>query len=283
MLPSLDAAQPTIHALHTVARLLGALCLLVFEHQPNYLELGLAITPNGLSTDLMPAGGKITLDFAELALIYQPASGASEQIKITGKSQITLLEAILQTVYRRELGGLLGDAQPTAMDAMFTAVAAFTNRIKPKPAELTDTVSLHFDTQHASDYAQALYSIFTGVSRFRARLNGSMSPVVVWPEHFDLSFLWFASDPDEQHPHLNFGFAPYSTGIDQPYLYAYAYPYPDHFDPPSLPSGAMWNTAGWTGVVVPYSEIARQAAPEIFVEQTCLDIFRTLQPLLPRQ
>src|SRR5690606_10995646 len=47
MQSNLETAQPTIHALHTAARLLGAVRLLVHERQPNFLELGLKVTPDG--------------------------------------------------------------------------------------------------------------------------------------------------------------------------------------------------------------------------------------------
>src|SRR5664279_5559123 len=248
MLPALENASPTIHSLHTVASLLGAVRLLVFERQPNYLELGLKITPQGLSTDLLPAGGEVTLDFRQVALVYTPAAGVAVILPISGQAQAALLETLLKTIYVDELAQTIPHAaSETYTDSVFKAVEGFVNRIKPKHDHYSDQTPLQFNAQAARDYATTLYSIFTGVARFRARLNGSLTPVVVWPEHFDLSFLWFAAQPDEQHPHLNFGFAPYSAGIDEPYLYAYAYPYPAQYEAPRLPQGARWNTAGWTG------------------------------------
>ncbi len=281
MLPGLNDAQPTLHNLHSAARLLGALRLLVHERQPNYLELGLKIEPEGLSTDVLPAGGEVTLDFRQLALVYRPTAGGATTLPISGQSQAALLESLLATIHASELATIVPHkAGESYTDAMFRAADGFVNRIKPKRDDLSGETPLQFDAGAARDYADALYGIFTGVARFRARLNGSMSPVVVWPEHFDLSFLWFAAEPDEQHPHLNFGFAPYSAGIDYPYLYAYAYPYPAHYAAPKLPPGARWNTDGWTGVVLPYAEIARQADAEGSVEAACTAIFKSLRALL---
>lgn len=281
MLSNLDNAHPTMQNLHTAARLLGAVRLLVFERRANYLELGLKITPDGLSTDMLPSGGEVTLDFRRLALVYQPADGDAATLSISGRSQAVLLESLLAAIHARELAGIVPDpAGVSYTAAMFSAVEGFVNRIKPKRDDLSDTMPLQFDAQAARDYADALYAIFTGVARFRARLDGSQSPVVVWPEHFDLSFLWFAAEPDEHHPHLNFGFAPYSAGIDYPYLYAYAYPYPAQYDPPALPAGARWHTEGWTGVVLPYDEIAQRQNSELYVEASCEAIYRALRPLL---
>lgn len=279
MLPQFD--QPTLESLHTAARLLGAVRLLVFERQPNFLELGLKITPDGLSTDRLPEGGEVTLDFRRLALVYQPGNGGEVLLPISGESQAGLLEMLLRTIHPRELAEIapLSDGI-SYTEAMFQAAERVVNRLKPKRDHLSGTQPLTFDAGSACSYADALYAIFTGVARFRARLDGAQSPVVVWPEHFDLSFLWFAGVPDEHRPHLNFGFAPFSAGIDEPYLYAYAYPYPSAYSPPSLPDGARWHTRGWTGVVLPYSEIAKQATPEAFVEASCIAINRALRPLL---
>ena len=281
MLASLDNARPTLHNLHTAARLLGTIRLLLFGRQQNFLELGLKIKPEGLSTDLLPTGSEVTLDFCELAFIYQSATGAAIRISIIGETQASLLETLLKTIYPNELASTIPhDANESYTDSVFKAVESFVNRIKPKQSELSESSPLSFDAQAACAYANSLYSIFTGLARFHARLNGSLTPAVVWPEHFDLSFLWFTGQPDEQHPHLNFGFSPFSAGIDHPYLYAYAYPYPAQFDVPKLPEGAHWNSAGWIGVVLPYTEIAQQTDPVQYVETASITIFRSLCALL---
>ena len=39
---------------------------------------------------------------------------------------------------------------------------------------------------------------------------GPQTPIVVWPEHFDLSTLWFpTNDRSDEAPVMNFGFAPF--------------------------------------------------------------------------
>ena len=101
--------------------------------------------------------------------------------------------------------------------------------------------------------------------------------MVVWPGHFDLSFLWFATDnATEKGPHLNFGFAPFSDGLPRPYLYSYAWPLPAGFSASSLPPMAYWHTIGWTGVVVPYDELVKVADPEAVIEETFTEIYKTL-------
>jgi hypothetical protein len=212
--------------------------------------------------------------------MYQPASGAEVKISLEGESQAQLLEMTLKAIHANELGTIVPYSGGSHTDTVFAAAEGLVNHLKPRREHVSDTTALHFEAQPAHNYADALYRAFTSIARFRARLNGSMTPIVVWPEHFDLSFLWFATESDEHHPHLNFGFAPYSNGINYPYLYSYAYPYPAQYETPKLPEGARWNTEGWTGVVLPYSEIARQNNPEATIEASCTAIFKALRPLL---
>jgi hypothetical protein len=151
----------------------------------------------------------------------------------------------------------------------------------PTREDLTSQQPLRIDPVQSADYAQALYRIFTAAARFRAGLVGSMTPIVVWPEHFDLSFLWFATDvADDQHPHMNFGFAPFADDIDRPYLYTYAYPMPDDFEQLSPPNGAGWHTAGWQGAIFPYDALAAENDPEARVEAFYSESYRALAPSL---
>ena len=149
-------------------------------------------------------------------------------------------------------------------------------------AALSHEDKLRYDIQLGKDYADALYTVFTGIARFRARLDGHLSPVVVWPEHFDLSTLWFKEgDMDEHKAHINFGFAPYTPNqFERPYLYAYAYPYPHNFEAPAAPAPAFWNREGWRGIVIHYDDIAEQEDAAQFVENICQKIFSVLQDVL---
>ena len=137
------------------------------------------------------------------------------------------------------------------------------------------------DPQVSGQYMDALYRIFTAVARFRARLTGPMTPIVVWPEHFDLSFLWFATDKaTDEFPHMNFGFAPFDAETERPYLYAYAYPMPDAFERLPLPARARWHTSGWRGALVPYDALTAVEHPEAEIEAIGAAIYGVLSPTL---
>ncbi|MBC7871570.1 MAG: hypothetical protein H7Y09_12080 [Chitinophagaceae bacterium] len=253
-LPALTHWDATIHSLHRAAQILGALRLAWVKQQPNYLELSLDITPDGLSTDVLPNGGEVILHFSKAALIYRKDAKTSLEIPLAGHSQATLLEALLEAIQLAE-PLLPNSADKSLTENLLAAMAATGHPLIEGHNQVTDTTLLEVDLSIATDYAQALYTVFTAAARFKARLSGFVTPIVVWPEHFDLSFLWFATkETNEQAPHLNFGFAPFSAGIERPYFYAYAWPLPANFTVPELPQPAYWHTTGWTGVVVPYDD-----------------------------
>ncbi len=282
LLPSLTNWEKTAHSLHQATQLLGAIRMFLFEPMPNFLELPMQIKSYGLSTGLLPGGGEIRLDFQQIALIYQPASGDSTAILLAGHSQASLFEALLSvlTAGGQVLVPKTAD-HPSFVDAFYAALVARGHQLIPPRAELTRDTPLEVVPQLAADYAQVLHRIFTATARFRARLVGPMTPIVVWSEHFDLSFLWFATaQATERNPHMNFGFAPYSEGLPRPYLYSYAYPLPSGLGAPNLPSPARWHTAGWTGVVVPYDELVTLNDPEAVIEETFGEIYKVLSSIL---
>jgi hypothetical protein len=280
-LPRLENWTETSFGLHRGALLLGALQRLTQPPQPAYLELGLQVVTNGLAAGSMPAGGRVALDFSAGSLVYAPAAGAEVSFPLNGSTQAQVFAGLFGVLSQGELSGLLPDGLDLA-GRLSAGIAARGQRYRPpSPTSLWDETRIKLDAQTSHAYLDVLQLVFTAIARFRARLAGMQSPLVVWPEHFDLSTLWFqGSSIDESQPHLNFGFAPFSDGLPDPYLYAYAYPYPQHYEPPALPSGARWHTQGWTGVVLPYNVIAAQSDPADFVEEACQAIYSSLLALL---
>ncbi len=280
-LPKLEHWTETSFGLHRGVLLLGALQRLTQPPQPAYLELGLQVVNNGLAAGALPAGGRVALDLNAGSLVYAPASGAEVSFPLNGSTQAQVFAGLFGVLSQVELSGLLPD-RPGLAERLSAGIAARGERYRPpRPETLWDESRIKLDAQTAHAYLEVLQLVFTAIARFRARLAGMQSPLVVWPEHFDLSTLWFqGSSIDESQPHLNFGFAPFSDGLPDPYLYAYAYPYPQRYDPPALPPGARWHTQGWNGVVLPYEAIAAQSDPAVFVEEACQAIYAGLLTLL---
>jgi Family of unknown function (DUF5996) len=282
-LPSLANWEHSSHGLHTAAQLLGAIRQLVNSHQDNYLELAIRIERNGLSTDMLPGGGVVLLDFERAALVFTPQTGAAIDIPLTGQSQASLLEALLLTIDKHGQALVKPAQGQSYTQAFLAALAARDPAFEPKPGELVGEVPLAIDPSVCADYGRALYRIFTATARFRARLAGPQTPIVIWPEHFDLSTLWFpTNDRSEAAPVMNFGFAPFDGNTERPYLYAYAYPMPEGFEQLRLPTPARWHTEGWKGLFVAYDDLARADDPEALVESLFEAVYMLLAPTLTR-
>lgn len=270
---------------HKAAYILGLIRLLYFEHVPNYLEMAMKILPEGLSTDRLPSGSEVRLNFKTGHVAYHTPQGEMVSFSLADHSQKTLVEALLLAMHDYELQNWLsGGSKGTLLDSVYAHADEIGKKLYIPQHDVSDEQPLTFDLQDAADYADVVYRIFTGVARFKARLVGNMTPVVVWPEHFDLSTLWFATEkPDEYSPHINFGFAPYTenvAGLERPYFYAYAYPLPEGYTPPQLPAPARWESKAYRGMYLAYDDVRYQADLEGYVEDLCSQTFNALKTLL---
>lgn len=254
--------KATITALQQAAQVIGRVQSALNPKRRNYLHLSLNVQPYGLDSQPLPNYVCLRVDFRRRALVYL-RNGEMRQYPLADQTQASLMDAIAAQLHR--------DGQTT-------------------PVVLADakTDMLDVDEKAAAAYADAQYAAFTGIARFRARLEGHFTPVVVWPHHMDVSTLIFGdanADMDDGREHLNFGYAPFTEGqYERPYLYAYAHPvtYPADFRPPALPAPAVWNKEGWQGAALHHADIARQSDPAAFIEQMCLGIYDALLPLISR-
>jgi hypothetical protein len=254
--------------------------MLVLDPVPNYLELSLVVKPEGLSSGMLPGLGEVLLDFQKAAISYRSPTGDLATIALAAHTQASLLEALLGVIDTRIQLPRCNEYS-SRTDALLGGLEARGHPFTPTRDDLAAREILRVDPGLAGDYGAALYRIFTATARFRAHLNGPMTPLVVWPEHFDLSFLWFATDgAHERFPHMNFGFAPFSDDIPRPYLYAYAYPMPPDFEHLPLPPGALWHTDGWQGLVFPYDQLVAASDPEMAVEEVFTAVYHLLSPTL---
>jgi len=281
-LSELNNFMKHIVPIHQVAMLFGPIHNALFDKVDNYLHLPMSIHPTGISSATLPKGGTIFQDFTTGELVYTRGNGDIVRFIIADYTQASLFEALLNALKDDELADFLGDVSNNLAETLVTALQNEESRtVFLKLEEVTATDSLAHDLQIASDYAKLQYAVFTGIARFRARLNGHLTPIVVWPEHFDVSTLWFKDGAmDDSQAHINIGFAPYSPGFELPYFYAYAYPYPDDFEPIDLPSPARWHLEGWRGVVIDYADIATANDTELFIEDMSQKVFDTLMTLL---
>jgi hypothetical protein len=281
MNPNPPTLTLTAHGLHRCAALLDALQRLTQPPLPAYLELGLQVLPQGLSTGALPEGGRVMLDFSAGSLSYIRSEENKFSLPINGRSQSDLFADLFGMLASGELKGVLPPGEDL-FERVSRGITARGGRYpEPRREKLLDTAPIAVSPAESAAYGQVLQAVFTGIARFLARLIERKSPLVVWPHGFDMSSLVCAGvEIDENRPHLNFGFAPFSSGFEFPYLYAYAYPIPDGFAPAGLPEGARWNTEAWTGVLMEYQQIAGQTDIPGSVDAACRAIYRGLRPAI---
>ena len=249
-LPVLDRWDETRDALHRAADVLGRIRKAGVPPQPNALHLALFVTRDGLTTGPLANGAHVDLDFRRGSVRGMAIGSGAFEIPLGEHQPQSLLDA---------LTGQLG-LNALSVDTSAAAV----------PFEL--------DARLASDYADTLNAVYTGLARFRAQLLGTMTPLVVWPHGFDLSGIWFfGHNPDEHSvPHINLGFSPGSEGLPRPYLYAYAWPWPEGAEARVLPPPARWHQANWKGAVADYDDFRAASYAAQTVEELAAAFFEVL-------
>lgn len=257
-LPPLSNFEDTRASLQWAAQVLSAVRKAVTPPLPNALRLSLHVVPQGLTTGALSFGGELLLDFTQQAIIYQQPGEAPISVPLVGSSQAALAGTVLSL--------LEGEGHVIEIDR----------------TSVSNQAPFTIDAQTASDYAAALYRIFTAFARFRARLFGQQSPVVVWPHGFDLSTIWYAGAGADEHndPHINFGFSPGSPGFDRPYFYSYAYPLPEGFYELSLPPLVRPVRDPWKGLAVQYDDLRNSPDPEAQIEGLLTTIIAAVSPLM---
>ena len=286
--PKLHDWQDSSLALQQAVSLVGQIQKALLSPRENFLHLSLHVQPDGVESQTLPFGGRIRVNFRSRELAFVRSNGSALQLPLAEHTQGSLFSALLDALREDELAeffqdepaGSLAEALVAKLQANGSAGASLTLET------VTQGQPLFVNPQTGSDFADVLYGMFTAIARFRARLEGHLTPAILWPHHLDLSTLWFPpSNPgmDDHRAHLSFGFAPFTPGqYPEPYLYAYAYPYPEPFDSPQLPEPAFWHDEGWRGVVVKYEDLLQQSDPLGFIEDILLQLFNVFSPLLDR-
>ena len=232
-LPALDNWESTRDALHQVALVLGAVRVGSTDPLPNDLHFSVDVTARGLTTSALKIGGELQFNFADMTLAYSRDGAQVFSLDIAGHTQKSLLQAVTAGLAARGL------------------------TIEPALKHITHDTRFQFDPALAADYLRVIGGVYTALARFRARLSGYMSSLVVWPHHFDMAFLFFPGDGTDEHsdPQLAFGFAPFSDGLERPYIYAYGWSAAAGYVDIPVEAPAKAITEGYTGLYAAYDDL----------------------------
>lgn len=125
-------------------------------------------------------------------------------------------------------------------------------------------------------YQNAATLIQSGVSA-----EPGAAPMRIWPHHLDIASLITYQGSGEPC-YIGLGMSPGDESYGEPYFYVNPWPYPDPAQSlPALPAGAHWHNHGWTGAVLPATELIKhndqQRAAREFVDAAVANEKKLLQ------
>ncbi len=251
-LPSLLNWETSRDGLHQIALIVGAFRVACSDPRPNDLHFSLDLTDSGFSTSTIRGGGLLEFDLNTLLLRFSRCGASVFTLSARGHSQVSLAQALI-AIFK---------------DSGYS--------ISPSMKHITQEGALEIDATLARDYLVALDRLYTALARFRARLAGYMTPLVLWPHHFDMGFIWFPGGGGDEHadPQIAFGFAPFSEGLDRPYIYAYAWSKATGYieAPVSTPAQAI--KEGYTGLYAAYDDLRQASDFDSVIESILLQFQR---------
>jgi hypothetical protein len=239
--------KDTCDTLHAHTQVLGKLAVALAPPEPQLQHAALRLTARGWETTPLPApdgSGAIVvaLDLGSHEAVAEHSDGRGARVALTPDRPVGSVTRELVAA----VGRLGGDVT-----------------IDPTPQEVTWTVPLDEDDEHATYEPGAVASYFAAATRaalvlaaFRAPYRGRSTPVNAWWGSFDLAVSLFSGDPADP-PSDDFimrnsmdaqevavGWWPGDARFGDPAFYAYAHPSVDSFAHGSLaPAAARWDAS----------------------------------------
>jgi hypothetical protein len=240
-----DAWSATCDTLHAHTQVLGKLAAALAPPEPELQHAALRLSARGWETLPLPApdgSGAIValLDLHAHEAVAEHSDGRSARVALTpdrpvGEVTLELLGAVR---------GLAGHVE-----------------IDPTPQEVSWTVPLDEDDEHASYEAEQVETYFDAATRaalvlaeFRAPYRGRSTPVNAWWGSFDIAVNLFSGQPADppsddfimrnsmDAQEVAIGWWPGDARLGGPAFFAYAHPAPEGFSEGSLsPSAARWD------------------------------------------
>jgi hypothetical protein len=272
-----DDWKPTCDTLHAHTQVLGKLAAVLAPPEPQLQHAALRLTARGWETLALPAPDGsgavvVALDLRAHEAVVEHSDGRGERVALTPDRPVgEVTREVLDAT--RALGG--------AVD------------IDPTPQEVSWTVPLDEDREHATYDRQAVASYFAAATQaalvlaaFRAPYRGRSTPVNAWWGSFDLVVNLFSGLPADP-PANNFitrnamdaqevavGWWPGDERYGKAAFYAYAHPAPERFAYAALsPPEARWNDA-LGEYVLDWDDLRRSAEPRKLALEFARSAFR---------
>ena len=243
-LPAYERWRETCDTLHAHTQLLGKLAVALAPPEPQLQHAALRLSARGWETLALPApdgSGAIVaaLDLCAHEALVEHSAGARRRVALRPD---------------RPAGGVTRE--------LLAAIGEIAGpvRIDPRPQEVSWSVPLDEDTEHARYEEAAVERYFAAatqaalvLSAFRAPYRGRSTPVNAWWGSFDLAVNLFSGEPAEppsddfimrnsmDSQEVAVGWWPGEARYRRAAFYAYAHPAPDGFARATLePPAARW-------------------------------------------
>jgi hypothetical protein len=244
-------------------QVVGKICLALTPRTNHFWNIAFQVTPLGLTTPLMTAGGRgctIAFDFLAHQLTIQCSDGSMETIPLEPRSVAEFHRLMMDALYRLRI-----DAP-----------------IWTTPVEVPNPIKFEEDTTHAAydpDAAAALWRILLAIKpvleRFRGGFIGKCSPVHFFWGSFDVAVTRFSGRraPEREgadaitresysHEVISHGFWPGGAAVPEAVFYAYAAPEPEGFKEAKVgPAAAFYHTE-LKEFLLPYEVVRTAVSPE---------------------
>ncbi len=240
---SYEQWSATCDTLHAHTQVLGKIAVALAPPEPQFQHSALRLTARGLETGLLPApdgsgGLVVALDLRSHSAIAEHTDGAAIRVPLTPNRPV-------------------GEVTRALLEAVNTLSAPVA--INPTPQEVTWTVPLDEDTEHATYDTDQVASYFRAATEaalvlaaFRAPYRGRSTPVNAWWGSFDLAVNLFsgkrAEPPSNDYLFRNamdseevaVGWWPGDGRYGKAAFYAYAHPAREGFADALMPP-ARWD------------------------------------------
>jgi hypothetical protein len=244
-LPPYEAWSATCDTLHAHTQVLGKLAATLGSPEPQLQHAALRLTARGWETPPLPAPDGsgafvVALDLHRHEAVAERSDGRVERVALTP-------DRAVGEVTREVLAAARSLAGPI--------------EIEPTPQEVSWTVPLDEDEEHATYDTERVATYFAAATRvalvlaeYRAPYRGRSTPVNAWWGSFDLAVSLFSGEPAEP-PSDDFimrnsmdsqdvavGWWPGDGRYSKAAFYAYTHPAPEGFAGAALdPPAARWD------------------------------------------
>jgi len=265
---SYQKGKATFDTLHMWTQIVGKIKLATLPWINHSWHITLHITPQGLTTELMPyrdQSFQIDFDFIQHQLKISTSKGAIRRFSLHGISVADFYKNIFTLLNELEIDV----------------------KIKPVPVEIENPIPFEKDTVHATYDEEQVVAFHTALLfiqnvflKFRSEFKGKASPIHFFWGSFDLALSFFSGRRAPKHPGgvpglpdwvaeeaycrevSSCGFWTGNDLLPEAAFYCYLYPEPDGYKTSTpQPDEAYYNTT-LGEYILPYSAVQKSADPE---------------------